>query len=65
MYYMFNRWCRDEAVKIYGTNLGNHVWQKWVDVVRFGDGDQLRFYANLDNECRRKLIDRANEIYDK
>lgn len=65
MYYMFNRWSLTESKLIYGESLGSHIWGKWNEVVRFGDGDQLRFYANLDKECRQKLVDRANEIYNK
>ena len=65
MYYMCNRWCHEEAVRLFGENLGNHIWEKWVDIVRFGCGDQLTFYANIDKECRKKLGNRANEIYDK
>lgn len=65
MYYMFNKWSLEESKHIYGVMLGNHIWEKWNEVVRFGDGDQLRFYANLDNKCRQQIVYRANELYNK
>lgn len=65
MWYMMNKWCLKEAQTVFGDDLGQHVYLKWVEVVRYGDGDQLRFYANLDTVCRNKLVARALEIYDK
>lgn len=65
MWYMMNKWCLDESKHVYGDNLGEHIWGKWNDVVRFGDGDQLRFYGNLDTVCRNKLVARALEFYNK
>ena len=64
-WYMFNRWSLDEATLVFGDDLGNHIWEKWNEVVRFGDGDQLRFYCNLDTVCRNKLVHRALDIYCK
>lgn len=63
MWYMFNKWCKNEAIRIFGENLGNHIWDKWSEIIRFGCGDNLYFYAQLDNDCRQKLVDRANEVY--
>lgn len=65
MWYMMNKWCLNEAQAIFGEELGRHIYSKWVEVIRYGDGDQLRFYANLDTVCRNKLVARALEIYDK
>jgi hypothetical protein len=65
MYYMFNRWSLAESRYIYGASLGEHIWEKWNEVARFGNGDQLCFYASLDNDCKQKLVDRANELYNK
>ena len=62
-YYLFNRWCLEESVKLFGENLGNHIWQKWHSVVREGCGDQLFWYMNLDANCQKMLSDRANELY--
>lgn len=62
--YMFNKWCIEEAIFVFGENLGKHIFEKWV-WYRENNGDQLVWYANLDNTCRRKLVDRANELYNK
>ena len=65
MLYMFNKWCLNECRYLFGNNLGDHIWRKWHGVVREGCGDQLLFYANLDKKCRQKIVDRANELYNK
>lgn len=62
-WYMFNKWSLDEAKLVFGNDLGEHIWGKWNDVVRLGDGDQLRFYCNLDTVCRNKLVQRALDIF--
>lgn len=58
MYYMFNRWSEAEAVATFGEDLGKHIYGKWVK--RISD---LHWYAELDNDCRRKVVDKANEFY--
>lgn len=63
MLYMFNQWSLAESRSLFGNNLGDHVWSKFHETVRAGGGDHLRFYANLDNDCRQKLVNRANELY--
>lgn len=60
MYYMFNRWSFAEARKLFGESLGEHIYNKYTET-----SDTLRFFGNLDRECRKKLADRANEIYNK
>jgi hypothetical protein len=62
MYYMFNRWCRNEAHVIYGKVLGEHIFTKYVSYIERGLGE-LRFYAELDDECKNKLVTRANQVY--
>ena len=59
MLYMFNKWNESESVKLFGENLGHYIWNKYTN----NYSDKLYFYAELDNECRQKLVDRANEIY--
>jgi hypothetical protein len=54
----------EESKKVFGENLGKHIFEKWV-WYRQNGGDQLVWYANLDSACRRKLVDRANELYNK
>ena len=60
MYYMFNKWNVNEAKLLFGENLGSHIFDKWQHYT-----DQLYWYAELDNECRQKIVDRANELYNK
>ena len=60
MLYVYNKWSVYEAKKVFGDNLGEHIWGKWT--VR---RESLLWYSELDNECKQKLVDRANEIYRK
>jgi putative hydrolase of the HAD superfamily len=62
MWYMMNKWCLDESKTVYGDNLGEHIWGKWNDVVRFGDGDQLRFYGNLDTVLQEFHLDNIFDV---
>ena len=63
-FYLFNKWSKEEAIRLYGNNLGNHIFKGWGGYRERG-GDQLEWYANLDDSCRRKIVDRANELYNK
>ena len=58
MLYIYNRWNEYEAGKVFGEVLGAHIWSKWLDKY-----DSLKWYADLDTQCRQKLVDRANSIY--
>lgn len=58
MLYIFNKWSESESKRLFGESLGNHIWEKWTR--KF---DSLIWYSELDNNCRQKLVDRANEIY--
>lgn len=57
-FYLFNKWNRDESIYLFGKDLGVHIWDKWLE-----RNDRLYWFMNLDNECKQKLVDRANEIY--
>lgn len=59
MWYMFNVWNEIEAKRLFGENLGMHIYKKWQDNRR----DSLYWYALLDNDCRKTLVDRSNEYY--
>jgi hypothetical protein len=61
---MFNRWSRDEAVKIFGKDLGNHIFEKWITYgLDYFHDRTMQLYSNLDSECRVKLVERACELY--
>lgn len=62
MYYMYNRWSYDEAVKLYGENLGQHIYEKYQHLKN--SLGILFWYSELDDENRQIVVDRANEIYD-
>lgn len=61
MLYMFNKWCIGEAKKVFGDNLGEHVFKKWVDL--HCEMGTLYWYAELDKRCRKKIVERAIELY--
>ena len=65
MYYMYNKWSKDEAIRLFGNNLGNHIFGKWVWKGENTHDQTMSFYSELDSSCRQKLVDRANEIYGK
>lgn len=58
MYYMCNKWGLDEAKSLFGDNLGEHIYNKWL-----GYSDSLTWYGSIDKECRGKIYNRALEIY--
>ena len=62
MLYIFNKWSFEESKLVFGDNLGRHIYNKWCDY-RNNRGDQLEWYANLDETCRNKLVARAIECY--
>ena len=60
MFYLYNKWNEYEADSVFGKDLGHHIWNKWIN-----RSDSLLWYSDLDNQCKQKLVDRANEIYAK
>lgn len=64
MLYMCNRWSAEEARTLFGRDLGNHIYGKWLDAFTMVDRTMF-WYSNLDSNCRQKIVDRANEIYRK
>lgn len=64
MLYIYNKWCIEESVLLFGENLGRHIFRKWVQDDVTSDRS-LYWYFNLDNECRQKIVDRANVLYNK
>lgn len=60
IYYMFNKWTYEESVRLFGLTLGKHIHMK-----RSGEKDTLRWFAELDQDSREKILKRANELYGK
>ena len=63
LYYIYNRWNADEAKNVFGDNLGEHIYNKFQSYNN--ESGALYWYSELDKECRQKLVDRANEIYNR
>ena len=63
MLYIYNKWCIGEAKKVFGENLGEHLFSKYLH--HRGNLGELFWYSELDNNCRRKIVERAVEIYGK
>jgi hypothetical protein len=63
-YYMWNGWgSQEECRKVFDWN-ANHFWEKWVSLFREDRlGAVERFYAALSPDNRKKLVDRACEVY--
>ena len=66
MYYMWNAWSKEECLKVFGNHMGEHFWSKWESAWnRLGGpwGATESLYADMGTEYRKKLVDRACELY--
>lgn len=57
-YYMWNNWDENECHKIFGKVMGDHYYSKW----NVYDGNFERLWANMSDEYREKLLNRAIEV---
>ena len=63
-YYMWNAWSEDECKVVYGE-MSRHFWRKWSQMTDKGVfGAAERFYAELTDHYREKLVERAVSLYD-
>lgn len=63
-YYMWNAWCEEECKTVF-KEMYPHFWEKWnlmADKGIFGAAE--RFYAELTDRYREKLVERAVSLYD-
>ena len=63
-YYMWNAWCEEECRTVF-KEMHPHFWEKWslmTDKGIFGAAE--RFYAELTDRYREKLVERAVSLYD-
>lgn len=61
VFYMANQWCREEALRIFGEDMGSHFFGKWAAAARRVSPDHatvILWYAMSDT-YRQKLIDAA------
>ena len=61
MRYMFNQWNEYEAEQVFGELPGEHIYSKYLEYNR----NVPWLFLNIDNDCKRKLIERANHFYNK
>ena len=59
MWYVFNVWNIAESKAMFGYQLGIHIYKKYVEYRR----DVLRWYSELDTDCKTQLVNRAYEVY--
>lgn len=62
MLYMSNNWNREEAIDTFGEELGGTIYGIW-EYCRKRHLGNLVWYAELDGNCRQKIVDRANAIF--
>jgi hypothetical protein len=65
LFYVYNKWSKEESVRLFGNDLGNHIFNKWVEKHEYSNDITMSWYADLDKKCRQKIVDRANELYNK
>lgn len=64
--YMSNAWDKTEAIKIFGENIGEHIFNKWVGYAsdRGPTYASLALVYDLDSNNLEKLVERACKLYD-
>lgn len=65
LYYMWNAWHKEECKIVFGWQW-EHFWSKWIHHAKeTAKGAAEKFYADLSDNYRTKLVRRACEIYDR
>ena len=63
-YYMWNAWSEDECKITFGS-MYKHFWEKWNSLASKSIlGAAERFYAELSDNNRELLVNRAVALYD-
>lgn len=64
-YYMSWGWgTEEECHRVFGSRLGAHFWEKWCGIFQENKrGAAEIFYSGLSLDNRRKLVNRACEVY--
>lgn len=63
-FYMWNAWCKEECEKVFGWEFP-HFWEKWCKAAKdTAWGAAEKYYADLSDGYRVKLVERACETYD-
>lgn len=61
MWYIYNKYDESESELLFG-NMGEYIFRKLIE--HGGRCCALSWYADLDNDCQQRLVDRAIELYD-
>ena len=59
-YYIYNKLNAEEFYILFGSFLAAHIYDKFVN-----SPDKLDWFANLDENCQKVILERALELYDK
>lgn len=63
-YYMWCRWSQEECDTVFGY-MSEHFWEKWNRYAKLtAHGATERFYADLSENYRHLLVERACLLYD-
>lgn len=65
--FMGNRWDKDEAVKVFGPNMGAHFYGKWVGACGQGvwipDYATMRLFYEMSDQYMQVLLDYVEKNY--
>lgn len=67
MFYMWNAWCEEECQEAFNDGDWKHFWSKWCHCCNKMDsawGATERFYSELSDFNRNRLVRRALAVYD-
>ena len=65
MKFMYNQWTEQICRAIFGTQLGDHIWSKWLGFREYQGIESAIFnmWFALDRECTYKILNFAFEYY--
>ena len=69
--FMANRWSKETAIEIFGKNMGEHFWNKWLaaygndpeDEYRGPDYATMRLFYEMTETYLQKLFDYIEANY--
>lgn len=64
-YYMWNRFSKEECIAIWGKIMGEHFFKKWCGMNNDFLASSERLWADLSNNNRQLLLNRAWKYYTK
>ena len=64
--FMANQWDKATAIKIFGNDMGEHFWSKWVGVcerTKYPDLATMRLFYDMSPNYMQELIDYVEKNY--